>query len=379
MFKQLASFKGDLSSITAPPFVLSTTSLTEYPAYWAEQPARFVAPAREPDPLRRALLVLTWFLTTLKQSYDHRRDRKKGKPLNPFLGELFLGKYESRDGDRSEDVGTTELVSEQVCHHPPVTAYRVWNERHGVTLEGYHAQRTTFQRGTIHIKKVGHALLHVDAYDEDYLITLPAMHLEGLIPPPPFPEFDSDRPTYIQSSSGYVAKIVYSGKGWFRGKKNSFHASLFREGQEGEVLFVAEGQWTGGFIVREGGASKTEIERYDASTSQSSCTPLTIAPLESQDPLESRRAWRPVTAAIENGDMKGVVDAKSKLEVRQRELRKEEQAEGREWQRRYFQRVEGWKTLEALAAKVGEKVEPDVTCGIWRWKVENVENGSMNP
>jgi len=29
------------------------------------------------------------------------------KPLNPFLGEIFLGKWE-------DDVGTTQLVSEQV-------------------------------------------------------------------------------------------------------------------------------------------------------------------------------------------------------------------------------------------------------------------------
>lgn len=97
--------------MTAPPFILSTTSLTEYSAYWAEHPAVFVAPAKEADPAKRALLVLKWFLSTLHQQYCSRSEKlgSEKKPLNPFLGELFIGKWE---GDA--EVGETNLVSEQV-------------------------------------------------------------------------------------------------------------------------------------------------------------------------------------------------------------------------------------------------------------------------
>lgn len=95
--------------MTAPPFILGTTSLTEFSAYWTEHPSVFVAPASEQDPAKRALLVLKWFLSTLKQSYSSRNDKfgSEKKPLNPFLGELFLGKWE-------DAAGTTQLVSEQV-------------------------------------------------------------------------------------------------------------------------------------------------------------------------------------------------------------------------------------------------------------------------
>ena len=133
--------------MTAPPFILGTTSLTEFSAYWTEHPSIFVAPASEPDPAKRALLVLKWFLTTLKSSYSSRSDKfgSEKKPLNPFLGELFLGKWE-------DEAGTTQLVSEQVryiiheatsycpdtktshSHHPPVTAYCIWNDKHGVQV-----------------------------------------------------------------------------------------------------------------------------------------------------------------------------------------------------------------------------------------------------
>lgn len=95
--------------MTAPPFILGTTSLTEFSAYWAEHPSVFVAPASEPDPAKRALLVLRWFLSSLKPSYSSRSDKygNEKKPLNPFLGELYLGKWQDEAGD-------TQLVSEQV-------------------------------------------------------------------------------------------------------------------------------------------------------------------------------------------------------------------------------------------------------------------------
>jgi len=110
--QSIASFNGDLSSLTAPPFILSTTSLTEYSAYWAEHPAVFVAPAKEADPEKRALLVLKWFLTTLHQQYCSRSEKlgSEKKPLNPFLGELFIGKWLAGDSE----LGETTLISEQV-------------------------------------------------------------------------------------------------------------------------------------------------------------------------------------------------------------------------------------------------------------------------
>lgn len=97
--------------MTAPAFILSPVSLTEFSAYWAHHPSIFVAPAAESDPKKRALLVLKWFLSTLKQQYASRSDKfgNEKKPLNPFLGELFLGEWK-------DDSGVTSLISEQVWY-----------------------------------------------------------------------------------------------------------------------------------------------------------------------------------------------------------------------------------------------------------------------
>lgn len=101
--------RGDLSTITAPPFVLDTKSTVEMPQYWSENPSIFCAPAQSDDPAERAMLVLRWFLSSLRgQNYmGHSEDHGVKKPLNAFLGEVFLAKWE-------DSMGTTRLVSEQV-------------------------------------------------------------------------------------------------------------------------------------------------------------------------------------------------------------------------------------------------------------------------
>ncbi|GAP91925.1 putative oxysterol-binding protein [Rosellinia necatrix] len=367
--KSIASFNGDLSSLTAPPFILSSTSLTEFSSYWCEHPGVFIAPAEEKDPAKRALLVLKWFLTTLKQQYASRSEQygNEKKPLNPFLGELFLGKWE-------DSAGTTDLISEQVSHHPPATAYSIRHEASGVHLQGYNAQKASFSK-TINIKQIGHATLSVPVpskpnESETYLITLPSLHVEGLIFGAPFVELDGA--SSITSSSGFTAKIQYLGKGWVSGKKNSFTATLYPTDNEKDVLYNCAGQWTKAFEIHSGpvkhNSSKTLVETWDPDTTPPS--KLIVAPIEKQHPLESRRAWAPVAEGIAKGDMDYVGREKTKIEQAQRAMRKKEQAEGRQWERRYFTaRAEGDETLQALAPHVGLDANGDAdrTGGLWRF------------
>lgn len=84
--------------------------MTEFAVYWAEHPSLFVAPAHESDPEKRAMLVMKWFLSTLRGQHNSKDEngRRKGmKPLNPFLGEIFIGQWD-------DAAGTTNLVAEQV-------------------------------------------------------------------------------------------------------------------------------------------------------------------------------------------------------------------------------------------------------------------------
>ncbi|KAJ5601565.1 protein KES1 [Penicillium lagena] len=370
--KSIASFNGDLSSLTAPPFILSSTSLTEYSAYWAEHPSVFVAPAKESDPAKRALLVLKWFLSTLHQQYCSRSEKlgSEKKPLNPFLGELYIGKW-----DGGSDVGETSLISEQVSHHPPATAYAIRNEKHGVELQGYNAQKASFST-TIQIKQIGHAFLTLTPPGSDekekYVITLPSLHIESLVYGTPFVELE--KTTKIASSTGYVAKIDYSGKGWLSGKKNTFSASLFKASEgEKKPLYTVDGQWSDSFTIKDA-RTKEVVDKF--SIKESTTTPLTLAPLEEQDLYESRRAWSDVAAGIQKGDMDAVSIAKSRIENGQRELRRIEKSEGREWERRFFTSTEEKDDdpeFLRLARSIDLPLDGEKTGGIWRFDAKKAE------
>lgn len=246
-------------------------------------------------------------------------------------------------------------------HHPPVTAYSIRNAKHGVQLSGYNAQKASFGR-TINVKQVGHAILHLDQYNEDYLITLPALHIEGLITGSPYVELEKS--TYIISSTGYTSKVDYSGKGWLSGKKNSFTASMYKHGHEKDPVYQVEGQWTDTFTIKD--AHKHTVDSYDAKKTPK--TPLQVKPIEQQDPLESRRAWSKVADAINKGDMNTTSQEKSLIENSQREMRKTEQATGTEWQRRFFTKVPSDATFESLIKMVpGGAVDADQTNGIWKF------------
>lgn len=202
--------------------------------------------------------------------------------------------------------------------------------------------------------------MHIDEFDEDYLITLPSLHIEGLITGSPYVELN--RCSYIQSSSGYTAKIDYSGKGWLSGKKNTFSAILYPEGKEKEPVYTVDGQWTDSFTVKDAKTKKV-VDTYDPKVTK--VTPLTIAELEDQDDMETRKAWKKVADAILKGDMDTTSYEKSIIENRQREMRKQEKEEGREWERRFFTRTDKFPLFERLAEKIGEQVNDSLTNGVW--------------
>lgn len=235
-----------------------------------------------------------------------------------------------------------------------------------MSLEGYNGQKASFSlaKGRIDIRQVGHALLYLKKHDEYYLITLPSLHIEGLWSGAPFVELNKH--TFITSSSGFTSKIDYSGRGWLSGKKNSFTAVMYPDGKEKDTLYTVEGQWTGEFDVKDGKTKKT-VDHWVAKENPTS--KFLVAPLDQQDPLESRRAWRKVADAQIKSDMNTLSNEKSLIENSQRDLRKKEKAEGAVWKRIFFSNSDKDQVFEKLGSKISEPLEADKTDGVWRFDV----------
>ncbi|KAJ4368256.1 hypothetical protein N0V83_006612 [Neocucurbitaria cava] len=353
----IATISGDLSNITAPPFVLAENSTVEIPQYWADHPLLFVAPAAEPSPEKRALLVLKWFVGSLRnQQYAGRReDEGVKKPLNAFLGELFFGSWQDAE------LGETRLVSEQVSHHPPVTACYLWNDKHGIRAEGFTQQEITFS-GSVSIKQKGYAVLHIDKYEEDYLVPVPNVKVKGIISGVPYPELHGDYS--LISSTGYVSHVKFEGKSLFgSGQKNGFEARLFHVDHPKEDIYTVNGAWNGSSTIHDSKSEK-QIETFDVMTLQSQ--KLHVSDVSDQDPWESRRAWGDTIAALHSSDMKGTTDSKSVIEEGQRQMRKDEESQGKQWKNIFFRSVQQDPIFEKLAVHDNGSFTIDREGGIWK-------------
>jgi hypothetical protein len=64
----------------------------------------------ETEALERMKLLVTWYICSLQL------EPQMLKPFNPILGETFQGM-----------IGEYEIIVEQISHHPPISAFQLWN------------------------------------------------------------------------------------------------------------------------------------------------------------------------------------------------------------------------------------------------------------
>lgn len=80
-----------------------------------------------------------------------------------------------------DNCGETEVLCEQVSHHPPVTGFYIKNEKAGVVLNGYSGQSTRISNATLVCDQTGHEIVTLKSRnDETYLFTSPSLTVRGI-------------------------------------------------------------------------------------------------------------------------------------------------------------------------------------------------------
>lgn len=362
----------------------------------------FAAPALESDEARRSLLVLRMVLIAMRSQFYIAGSPTVSikKPLNAFLGELFLASWthtpdanaigstnnssskpskatkqtQKKGKDTKICLGmdsgdgrpaTTRLVAEQVSHHPPITAMAIIDDEHGIRADGYARVEMTFS-SSIDIKQIGHAILSIAEYDESYLIPLPDVKVRGLLSGRLYPEVLGAYS--IVSSSGYVSEITFSGAGVFTGSKNTFEAKMYRKDDPKKTaIYEIAGCWSKGWTVKDSTTGQV-LEKYDVDAPENKPAPMNLNPLNEQDEWESRRAWRGVADALQRGDFRNAVTEKSRLEQAQRKMRSEEKTLGTTFEPLMFtqKRGEEHHVFQQLAQGTSWQLHAEKTNGVWR-------------
>jgi Oxysterol-binding protein len=96
---------------------------------WCYAPLYLTQAAREEDPVERMKYAVTFLISGL------HRGGKQAKPFNPILGETFQAQYP--DG--------SQVLCEQVSHHPPITAYQLLGPNGLWKLQGFNEYQASFR------------------------------------------------------------------------------------------------------------------------------------------------------------------------------------------------------------------------------------------
>ena len=311
------------------------------------------------------LRVVRWFISSLYGSYAGRTKAAgfERKPYNPILGEQFRCRWQD-----------TELICEQVSHHPPITAFHLRNGVAGVQVGGHCGQMTRFTGTAIKVEQVGRIFVQIrvkdvneEYIDEEYAISLPELYLRGLLTGAPFVELCGE--TSIVGTNGMAARIKFLPKPWIGGEYDLIEGQIYYaddddDDNEHSIIYEIWGKWSKQTWyqsvqedpqmehlqhIQNGIIDEPSSSSTSSSSSSSLSPPLilfdvegtapvapTLAPLSQQGLVESRRVWHTVTAALCKGNYERATEEKNRIEEEQRALRKQRLEEGIQWQPALF-------------------------------------------
>lgn len=273
----------DLTKVTLPGYVLEPRSLLEVYADFMSYPDMFLRIADGATPEERLVMVAEWLLCSL---YATRKSRSARKPYNPVLGEMFHCSWQVAGG--AGEVGTqVTFVAEQVSHHPPVSAFYVECLEKQMCLEASLGIKSNLMGNYVGLQFLGEVVLRLLNRDECYTIGLPTMYWRSLLSEP-----------YIElggrvtvTCGDAVAPITFHTKPFYGGQLHCVSGEV--KSAAGETVCKIAGEWDTRLEVQYADGHSKEWRIPELKRQPKRCRPI-----DSQDSLESRRLWQPVSEAL---------------------------------------------------------------------------------
>lgn len=148
-------------------------------------------------------LVIGWVVATM-----HAEPQMK-KPFNPILGETFQGSF-----------GNYEIVVEQISHHPPVSAFQIFNpkQKKAPFIDGhFRFEASTGLRKLVGSKKGVIWVTFPDTKQVVEAVTFPKIEFHGMMKGTRTANFTGDIKVKDDKNGFYADLIVCPDKkGWFK-------------------------------------------------------------------------------------------------------------------------------------------------------------------
>jgi len=150
-------------------------------------------------------------------------------PFNPILGEIFRCTFQ-KDGNY-------EFLAEQISHHPPSTAFCMFNREKRLCLQAYLKPNSKFCGNSIEIVIGGTLIGHILNSGEVFEVTYPKYVVKGVL----FGNMElelSGKSVVKCEANGYVAEFEFKPKNAVVGK------IVKTSNGKTETLYHVSGDWT---------------------------------------------------------------------------------------------------------------------------------------
>ncbi|KAJ2745934.1 hypothetical protein GGI20_001749 [Coemansia sp. BCRC 34301] len=327
--------------------------------YWnyMDRPDFFVAIPESDDEAERMLATLAWWFSKLL-----KHTGKVLKPFNSVLGEQFFCHWEvpragadasngrrstaassatdvSRPNAASSSALRVEYITEQVSHHPPVSAHIYRCQERGIEAAGidHISAKFTGLSATVaagsQCKGIFVTLTKRD--NETYVCTHPTANIVGWLRGSL--KVQCVEASYIMCAKTKLATVVeFKEERWFGKNKDNVSGRVFRYDPETQASLIPtwrlkdipkscqtvatfSGNWDKLVKAqREDGASDN-AERTLIDMSSLQVADKVVKPLDEQGEMESRRVWDPVASKMLQGKFGDATKLKRIIEDAQRE------------------------------------------------------------
>ncbi|RIA97655.1 hypothetical protein C1645_719463 [Glomus cerebriforme] len=311
----------DLHRVTLPTFVLEPRSMLERITDFMSHPELILNVPREEDPVKRFVNVVRYYL-----SGWHIKPKGVKKPYNPVLGERFRARWQFADNTEAL------FVSEQVSHHPPISAYYYVSPENNIIIVGDIRPKSKFLGNSAATLMQGESkIFFTNRPGEVYRISMPNVYARGILFGRMVLEL-GDNSTVKCEKNDLICELEFRTKGFFTGAYNSIYGKIKRE-STGESLYEITGKWSDIMYIKD---LRTGHKEVLFNVHESKIYPKIVAPEEEQEENESRRLWSKVTSALIGRNLDLATEEKTFIEDNQRNEAKLREAEGIDWRPRYF-------------------------------------------
>jgi len=336
----------DLTRIPLPTFILEKRSLLEMYAEFLAHPDIFTAINKPDNPKDRMVAVVRWYLSAF---HAGRRGSVAKKPYNPVIGETFSCYFDVPGGEEGHEPSKDSpipwakssnslvFVSEQVSHHPPVSAFYVEHKGSNIEVNASIWTKSKFLGLSIGVHMVGDTVISLLDHNEEYLVMFPNGYGRSILTVPWIELGGKCAITCAQT--GFNAEIEFLCKPFYGGRKHQIQGHISHVAQT-KPFCKLSGEWNGVMHAEYEGGKKevfVDIRQLPIITKQT-------LPISKMKETESRRLWRHVTKGLSCADVEAASNEKFKIEEEQRAIRREREETGIEHKQELFHKEgEMWK------------------------------------